>query len=194
MFIECRMVAEEFWQKFLGNKFPKAVYTKINIEVLEQKNWVMQFRLLHSEYARAKKCVQYLRYGAPSFQSKKLPGCVVKNSATALKFGAEVIDVIASWVDKQCVCGPFKSPPVEHPQHGKVRLCLNVSLPKGNTSCPRTGAVWGPPLWSPHVVCVHAYIYVVCELRHGEFTTSAAQLYTTVSGLMHILCVVTHSE
>jgi hypothetical protein len=49
-------------------------------------------------------------------------------------------------------------------------------------SCPRTGAVWGPPLWSPYVVCVHTYIYVVCELRHGEFTASAAQPTTLVSG------------
>ncbi len=41
------------------------------------------------------------------------------------------------------------------------------------------------PQWSPYVVCVHIYIYVVCELRHGESTTSAAQPNTLDSGLMH---------
>ncbi len=29
-----------------------------------------------------------------------------------------------------------------------------------------------------HVVCVHIYIYVVCEPCHGEFTTSAAAQHT----------------
>jgi hypothetical protein len=29
-----------------------------------------------------------------------------------------------------------------------------------------------------HVVCVHTYIYVVCEPRHGEFDTSAAAQHT----------------
>jgi hypothetical protein len=29
-----------------------------------------------------------------------------------------------------------------------------------------------------HVVCVHIYIYVVCEPRHGEFDTSAAAQHT----------------
>ncbi len=42
-----------------------------------------------------------------------------------------------------------------------------------------------PPLWSPYVVCVHTYIYVVCEPRHGEFTTSAAQLHILDSGYIH---------
>jgi hypothetical protein len=73
---------------------------------------------------------------------QKLPGCMVKNSSTALEFGKEVTDVIASWVDKKFVCGLFKSPPVQGfkansilavPQPGKVRVCLNVSLPKGNS-------------------------------------------------------------
>ncbi len=29
-----------------------------------------------------------------------------------------------------------------------------------------------------HVVCVHIYIYVVCEPRHGEFDTSEAAQHT----------------
>jgi hypothetical protein len=29
-----------------------------------------------------------------------------------------------------------------------------------------------------HVVCVHIYIYVVCEPRHGESDTSAAAQHT----------------
>jgi hypothetical protein len=72
------VLPEEFWQKFPSNSFPKKIFTKVNVEVLDKKIESSKFTLLHSEYARAKKCVQYLRYGAPSFQSKKLPSCVVK--------------------------------------------------------------------------------------------------------------------
>ncbi len=67
-----------------------------------------------------------------------------------------------------------------------LMLCfINNQLLYIYLSCPRTGAVWRPPLWSPYVVCVHIYIYVVCELRYGETTTSAAQPYSINSGLHH---------
>jgi hypothetical protein len=137
-----KVLPDDFWKNFPSYDLPKSAFTKVNIEVLDKKIESCKVNLLHSEYARAKKCVQYLRYGAPSFQPKKLPGCVVKNSVTALKFGTDVTDVIASWVDKKYVCGPFKSPPVTNfransilavPQPGKVRVCLNVSLPKGKS-------------------------------------------------------------
>ncbi len=59
-------------------------------------------------------------------------------------------------------------------------------------SCPWTGAMWRPPLWSPYVVCVHIYIYVVCEPHHGESTTSAALYYIRNSGFN--IVIYKHSE
>jgi hypothetical protein len=66
---------------------------------------------------------------------------MVKNSRAAITHGAQVTDSIACWIKKGFVAGPFKSPPfsnfrlnsilaVEQPD--KVRICINVSLPKDN--------------------------------------------------------------
>jgi hypothetical protein len=99
-------------------------------------------RLLKSELNRAKKCVDYLENGGPSFQSRKLKGCNVKNSKAALKFGKEVTDTIADWITKDFVAGPFCNPPVSEfransilaiTQANKTRICINVSLPEGKS-------------------------------------------------------------
>ncbi len=136
------VLPEPFWEKFPSNALPTKIFTKVKVDVLEEKIESCKLKLLRSEYFRAKKCVQYLRDGAPAFQLKELPSCIVKNSATALKFGPEVTNVIASSVEKKYACGPFKSPPVRNfransliavPQPGKVRVCLNVSLPTGKS-------------------------------------------------------------
>jgi hypothetical protein len=68
--------------------------------------------------------------------------CSVPNSKNAIKFGSEVTDSIASWITKGFVAGPFKSPPTKNfrsnsilavAQPDKVRICLNVSLPKNQS-------------------------------------------------------------
>ncbi len=89
--------------------------------------------------SRAKKCISYLSSGAPAFQKSALGPCSVKNSKDAFEFGIQVTDSIASWIKKCFVAGPFESPPFENfrsnsilaiPQSDKVRICINVSLPK----------------------------------------------------------------
>jgi hypothetical protein len=69
---------------------------------------------------------------------------LVPNSASAVKYGEEVTDSIAScsWISKGFVAGPSRNPTTKKfrsnsilavAQPGEVRICLNVSLPKGNS-------------------------------------------------------------
>ena len=98
--------------------------------------------LLKSEIARGVKAVGYLKNGASSCLKSKLGPCIVKNSTTAINHGKKVTDSIADWVTKGFVAGPFVTPPTENfrvnsilavPQPGKLRICLNVSLPENNS-------------------------------------------------------------
>ncbi len=95
-----------------------------------------------SELKRGLKAVSYLRQGASVHPAKPLGPCIVPNSKVALKYGEEVTDSIANWIHKGFVAGPFISPPLSKfrcnsilavPQPGKVRICINVSLPTGNS-------------------------------------------------------------
>ncbi len=102
---------EAFWANFPKNDLPNVPFEKFNIKKLECLVNNCKDKLLDSEYQRALKSIDYLRFGAPSFQMSPLPACVVKNSPVALKYGAAVTDVLASWVRKKFVAGLFKSPP-----------------------------------------------------------------------------------
>jgi len=133
---------QTFWDKFPKNNLPSSPTTKINVDLFEQKIHDKKNSLSPNVWARAQKSVSYLRYGGPAFQKTYLPACVVKNSKAAHENGAEVTDCIASWIKKGFVSGPFDSPPLENfrvnsllavPQPGKVRVCLNVSLPEGKS-------------------------------------------------------------
>ncbi len=95
-----------------------------------------------SELKRGLKAVSYLRQGASVHPAKPLGPCIVPNSKVALKYGEEVTDSIANWIHKGFVAGPFISPPLSKfrcnsilavPQPGKVRICISVSLPAGNS-------------------------------------------------------------
>ena len=91
---------------------------------------------------RAKRCISYLRSGAPSFQRKILPPIFCTNVPSTAKNGRLVTDTIGMWVKKRFASGPFDSPPlpcfIVNPliaieQHGKVRPVLNVSEPEGSS-------------------------------------------------------------
>ena len=91
---------------------------------------------------RAKRCISYLRSGAPSFQRKILPPIFCTNVPSTAKNGRLVTDTIGMWVKKRFASGPFDSPPlpcfrvnplIAIEQHGKVRPVLNVSEPEGRS-------------------------------------------------------------
>lgn len=92
------------------------------------------------QFERSLKAVDYLRNGAPSFQSDKLPGCFVRNANNAITHGLAVTENIATWIREGYAAGPFDSPPCANfrvnpiiavVQPGKVRPVLNVSSPDG---------------------------------------------------------------
>jgi hypothetical protein len=98
--------------------------------------------LYSSQFERARRALNYLQFGAPAFQKKRLSGFYVKNSAITFKYGAVVTDNIATWKAKGFASGPFDAPPCTdfrvNPllavvQPDKVRPVLNVSMPKGNS-------------------------------------------------------------
>jgi hypothetical protein len=130
---------KDFWDTFPSNTDFSNNSSTINRSVLKEKIISGVGILTASQYVRGLKTVEYLKNGAPSFQTKNLPGCHVKNAPTTCKNGAIVTDNIASWVKQKIVSGPFPSPPLDRfrvnglialEQHEKIRIVLNVSLPE----------------------------------------------------------------
>jgi hypothetical protein len=70
------------------------------------------------------------------------PGLLEKNAPSAIEHGEYMTDVLATWIKKGFVAGPFDEPPMEgfrgNPlmaavQKTKVRPILNLSSPKGRS-------------------------------------------------------------
>jgi hypothetical protein len=126
-----RIKAEKsFWEKFPSKNLPSKPTTKIDVIKLEEKITESKAKLNNSSWNRAKKCLNSLKYGGPSFQSSYLPSCTVRNSTAAFENGKEITDSICTWVKKGYVSGPFSSPPLKDfrtnpilavPQPGKFR-------------------------------------------------------------------------
>ena len=130
----------DFWKKFPSKKLPVKPTTKVDYELLDKIIDEKADRLIPSVWYRAKKAVNHFKFGGPSYQLSFLPACSVKNSTAAITHGKYITDNLASWIKKGFVSGPFSSPPLENfrsnsilavPQPGKVRICMNVSLPEG---------------------------------------------------------------
>jgi hypothetical protein len=132
---------ESFWANFPKTDSPTVPETKIDVEKLESKVESHREKLLQSQFERARKAVNFLRFGAPAFQKSFLSGCYVKITNTH-KYDAVVTDNIATLIAKGFAAGPFNAPPCNdfrvNPllavvQPDKVRPVLNVSMPKGKS-------------------------------------------------------------
>ena len=131
---------ENFWRNFPSLGFPDKPQTKVNVQELESmvKDVTASGLFSPSQTARAYKVLENLREGAPSHQKLTLPGCYVENAKATIKYGREVTDTVAYWVQNKFVVGPFDYPPlpkfrvnpiVAVVQDDKVRPVLNVSSP-----------------------------------------------------------------
>jgi hypothetical protein len=127
-----------FWEKFPKRALPKSPETKINVSELEKKVHSFSDKMTCHQFARAKKAIDYLRFGAPSFQRNNLPACFVKNAKSTIVNVAQVTDNIATWIAEGYAAGPFDGPPCANfrvnpllavVQPDKVRPVLNVSSP-----------------------------------------------------------------
>jgi hypothetical protein len=127
-----------FWLKFPKRELPSSPETKINVSELEKKVIRLSDKMTCHQFARAKKAIDYLRHGAPSFQRGFLPACFVKNAKSTIIHGAQVTENIATWIAEGYAAGPFDGPPCKNfrvnpllavVQPDKVRPVLNVSSP-----------------------------------------------------------------
>jgi hypothetical protein len=95
----------DFWSFFPSRPLPTTAETSINISELERDIESKKNGMTCHQYERCLRTVDYLRNGAPSFQSSDLPGCFVKNSASTIPNGKEVTENIATWVREGGICG-----------------------------------------------------------------------------------------
>jgi hypothetical protein len=116
--------------------------TKIDIEKLESEVLSLKEKMTVHQLERSLKAISYLKHGAPSFQTEKLPGCFVKNAASCYVHGRQVTENIATWIKEGYAAGPFDGPPCANfrvnpliavVQPGKVRPVMNVSSPNGES-------------------------------------------------------------
>ena len=130
---------ESFWDIFPNNPIPKMAESCISADALSFLIEKHRDKLKTCEVLRAKACIDSIRLGASSHQKTELPACHCKNAKSAVINGREVTDVLAVWLKKKFVAGPFKNPPFDKfrvnslmaiDQGHKVRPVLNVSLPK----------------------------------------------------------------
>jgi hypothetical protein len=101
-----------------------------------KKDWTL------SEKNTAAKAVRNLKGEKEVDLIGRLPPTREKNAKTATDNGIAMTDVLATWLKKGFVAGPFDSPPCEdfrpNPlmaaiQRFKVRPILNLSSPKGGS-------------------------------------------------------------
>jgi hypothetical protein len=89
-----------------------------------------------------RKAVARLKGFLPVKLNKSLPEIKEKNAKSALENGEAMTDVLATWLKKEFVAGPFDLPPrvgfranplMAAVQKNKVRPILNLSSPKGRS-------------------------------------------------------------
>ncbi len=128
-----------FWEKF-PSYYPKKVVSSVKIEELENliadcwDSWTLSQKLT------ARKTIERLK-GKRPVKLKKLPDPLFeKNAISALENGQAMTDVLATWIKKRFVAGPFEKPPCKgfraNPlmaavQRTKIRPIMNLSAPKG---------------------------------------------------------------
>ncbi len=131
-----------FWEKSPKKDLPTTAETEINVKLLEEKVKALRSSMTIHQFERSMKAVDYLKNGAPAFQKNTLPGCFVKNADSTLRYGREITDNIATWVNEGYAAGPFDSPLCANfrvnpfiavVQPGKVRPVLDVSSPSGES-------------------------------------------------------------
>ena len=101
-----------FWENFpknceFSNNSSNIDYEKLDV-MLNSTHELTEAQIL-----RGKTAVEYLKSGAPAFQTSSLPSCNVKNTPLTGKNGSSVTDTIATWTKQRIVCGPFNSPPTQ---------------------------------------------------------------------------------
>ena len=132
----------EFWDNFPTRPLPTAPSTPICHHNLIQLVHSLGKKFSISQLARVSVLVDELKFGVSLPLSLILPAMSLANSPSVNSHGEEFTDVLAWWVKKGFVSGPFADPPCENfrvnqmlavEQHGKVRIVMNLSGPDGQS-------------------------------------------------------------
>jgi hypothetical protein len=131
----------EFWDSF-PNNYPSGLKRIVNVVMLKKyvercwNQWTLP------QKRTAEKLLKNLEGNSPAPLKQHLPGLIEKNAPSALENGEFMTDVLATWVKKGFVAGPFPAVPLENfranplmaaVQKTKVRPILNLSSPKGRS-------------------------------------------------------------
>jgi hypothetical protein len=132
---------QDFWRSF-PQHYPADLKLTVDVEKLKKyidkcwAGWTLP------QKRTALKAVVFLEARKPTPLTQPLPGLIEKNAPSAIENGEFMTDVLATWVKKGFVAGPFERPPMEgfrgNPlmaavQKTKVRPILNLFSPKGRS-------------------------------------------------------------
>jgi hypothetical protein len=129
-----------FWNIFPKNLDTCDVYTPIDVKCLEllidkcKNDWSVWQKNISDI------CIKNLTFGTKTIFAYQFESINVPNASSALKNGEFMTDIIASWVNKKYVIGPFDSPPSFDfsintlaactAKKAKVRPIMNLSSPE----------------------------------------------------------------
>ena len=102
---------EGFWKNFPHRKLPEKATTKLDIKALKQELYEINSILTAHEIKQGAVTVDNLENGAPAHQMFHLKGDIMKNAPSATSAGPEFTGILATWIEKEIVAGPFLSPP-----------------------------------------------------------------------------------
>ena len=86
--------------------------------------------------------VNDLREGSATPFTTPLGAARTPNTTSVIEHGSEFTDVLAWWVKKGYVAGPFTAPPLKNfrtnammavEQRNKIRIIMNLSAPEGSS-------------------------------------------------------------
>jgi hypothetical protein len=108
-----QILPSEFWKSFPSH-YPTNIKKTVNIELLKRyiakcwKNWTLP------QKCTASRAVAFLEAKIPAPLTTDLPGIQEKNAPSTTENRDIMTYVLATWVKKGFVAGPFENPPFEN--------------------------------------------------------------------------------
>jgi hypothetical protein len=137
-----RKAPDSFWKTFPSNYPETFRQGGVNVKRLKSLAKTCETSWTLAERHVARKAIRKLEGKDPVVLTRALPEMFEKNAKSAIENRKAMTDVLATWLKKGFVAGPFDEPPVDgfraNPlmaavQRFKVRPIMNLSSPKGGS-------------------------------------------------------------
>jgi hypothetical protein len=124
-----------FWNDFPTQPLPTSPSTPIDIQRLQEIIELVEYKMTLGQKERAKTLLADLGRGVSVKFESVLPPIRDKNSPSVIAHGREFTDILASWIKKGYVAGPFRIAPLDNfrsnsmlaiEQPGKIRAIMNI--------------------------------------------------------------------